>query len=171
MSCRHAAIVLCGLTLAACAVPALRSLVDPFPLQFPLVEAGSLEIEGRVVGQPQFRDGVITFATDDGFLTAAVVPSQAVLWRRAGSATGGGSALESVSDASKEPIVRSNAAQVQAFDGQKKLIWDFKADGRITADPALIEGRIYFGTENRWFYCLKAETGKAKWRRRLQGAP
>jgi outer membrane protein assembly factor BamB len=37
-------------------------------------------------------------------------------------------------------------------------------------DPAAGDGKLYFGTENRFFYCLNAATGKKTWSRRLQGA-
>ena len=168
---RLAAFALLVLALTACAGPLKKPLVDPFPLRFPLVEVGALEIEGRVVGQPHARDGVLTFATDDGFLAAVVVSSRAVLWRRAGAADGGGSAVTSPPDASKGPTVRSNGAHLQAFDGENGSIWEFMADSRIVAEPAVSSGRVYFGTENRRFYCLKAATGKVLWSRRLQGAP
>jgi outer membrane protein assembly factor BamB len=170
---RCPAIVLFGLTLAACAVPSRRPLIDPFPLRFPLVEAGSLEIEGRVAGQPYARDGIVYFATDDGSLTAVVVPSRSVLWRRR-AAGGPGEATDekkSVSADPTGPVLRVEGERLLAFDAAGTLLWEFAADGTIAAEPTVSSGHIYFGTENRRFYCLNAATGKAKWRRRLQGAP
>lgn len=168
---RHASLALFGLTLAACAGPLMKPLVDPFPLRFPLTPFGSLEIEGHVVGQPQARDGVLTFATDDGFLTAVVVPSRSVLWRKeakeGGPAAGGGS----FQAGPETPLLRVEGDRLRAFDAGNTLIWEFAADGAIAADPAVSSGRVYFGTENRRFYCLKAATGKTLWSRRLQGAP
>lgn len=178
MSRRCAAIVILGLMLAACAGPLKKPLVDPFPLRFPLVEAGSLEIEGHVVGQPEARDGVVTFATDDGFFTAVIIPSRAVLWRRTGPAEAGGSAIQPAPavDGSGQsrldpPLLRVEGERLRAFDPGGGVIWEFAADGMIAAEPVVASGRIYFGTADRRFYCLRAATGKVLWARRLQGAP
>jgi outer membrane protein assembly factor BamB len=78
---RLPAIVAVGLTLTACAAPAARTLVDPFPLRFPLAEAGTLEIDGHIVGQPQVRGNNLYYATREGCLTVVVIPSRSVLWR------------------------------------------------------------------------------------------
>jgi outer membrane protein assembly factor BamB len=164
-------IAVLGLAFMSCAMPSRRPLVDPFPLSFPLVEAGTLEIEGRVVGQPWARDGVVYFATSDGFLTAVVIPSRSVLWRRPGAGGPGEASDKNMSAEPERRVLRVEEERLLAFDGADNLLWEFAADGTITADPAISSGRVYFGTENRRFYCLKAATGKVKWRRRLQGAP
>ena len=168
---RTTILALAGLMLVSCAGPARRSLVDPFPLRFPLVEAGALEFEGRVVGQPWAKDGVVYFATSDGFLTAVVIPSRSVLWRRPGEGGPGEASDENVPTNLGRPVLRVEKERLSAFDGANTLLWEFAADGAITAGSAVSSGRVYFGTENSRFYCLKAATGKVSWRRRLQGAP
>lgn len=70
-----------GLTLAACAAQSAKPRVDPFPLRFPLVEAGTLEIEGHIVGQPRVGDGIVYFTTREGYLTAVITSARAV-WSR-----------------------------------------------------------------------------------------
>lgn len=158
------------LAAAACSATVDRPLVDPFPLRFPLTEIGTLEIEGRIAGQPWARDGVVHFALSDGSLTAVVVPSQSVLWSRPGPRGRMEPAPRSVQD----PLaltLEADGSRLRAFDAGNKTIWDFAADGRITAEPSVSGGRVYFGTENRRFYCLRLATGKAVWSRRLQGAP
>jgi outer membrane protein assembly factor BamB len=176
-SCRCAAFVTFSLMLAACAAPAKKPLVDPFPLRFPLVEAGTLAIEGHIIGQPWAEDGVVTFATDDGFLMAVVVPAGSLLWRHPGPAEEEGSALRPVpvsgpvQSGPETPLLRVEGDRLRAFDAGGGMTWEFAAAGTIASEPEVLSGRIYFGTEDRWFYCLKAATGKAKWRRRLQGAP
>jgi hypothetical protein len=168
---RFAAFVTFGLMLAACAAPVKKPLVDPFPLRFPLVEAGSLDIDGHVVGQPRERDGVVDFATSDGFLTAVVVPSRSVLRRLAIPAGSGDMADALAGESRQQTAFRAVGGRLQAFGGEGKLIWEFAADGAIAAVPAVSSGRVYFGTENKRFYCLSAASGKVKWSRRLQGAP
>lgn len=168
---RLPAIVALGLLLAACAGPAQKPLVDPFPLRFPLAEAGSLDIDGRIVGQPLARDGIVYFATSDGYQTAVVVPSRNILWRRSGQEAPGGPGDRPAREGPKPASLRAEGDLLQSLDGEGRPVWEFTADGRITADPAVTDGRLYFGTENRRFYCLDAATGRVKWRRRLQGAP
>ena len=242
-----AALVALGLILAACAGPPKKPLVDPFPLQFPLVEVAGLEIEGAVVGQPAARDGVVYYATDDGHLTAAVVPGCDILWRfdagrpfsggpelgqdhiavrdsagtlylldKRGSlvfksdlgpdlttavredrgmiffgtgdgriamldpAAGGRVVWESRLEApvSAGPgfagdlvLFGTGDGRLLAVDRSGATVWAFSADGTVSADVAVDADRLFFGTENRRFYCLNAKKGKTVWSRRLQGAP
>lgn len=166
-ACRVATVLL-SLLLAGCAAPVRRLPIDPFPLRFPLSEVGSLEIEGRISGRPWVRDGIVYFATEDGSLTAVVVPFRSVLWRRPG---GLWEADRRSSQEGQELILRVEGDHLQAFDAGMRRIWGFAADGRIVAEPAVSSGRVFFGTESRRFYCLKAATGKVLWSRRLQGAP
>ncbi|MBE3125972.1 MAG: PQQ-binding-like beta-propeller repeat protein [Acidobacteria bacterium] len=239
-----------GLALAGFGGPAKRPLVDPSAVSFPLVEAGTLEIDGTVVGQPRARDGIVYFATREGFLTAVVVPARQILWRfkadhsisaspelgedhilfrdnenviyvldfkgslvlkkqlgedvtsairenrgrmNFGTSSGKVIALDLSVDGEQlweftatAPASAITAGQVfsgdlvilgaadgrlLALDHTGKPVWEFAATGTITADPVEADGRLYFGTENRFFYCLNAATGKKIWARRLQGAP
>ena len=168
---RLAVIAALGLTLTSCSVKAHKPLVDPFPLRFPLVEAGTLEIEGHVVGQPWAQDGIVHYATREGYLTAVVASSRSVLWRRIGPVGAADTVDPPFPEGQKRQPLGAEGSRLQAFDGENKLIWEFAADGAITVDPAIWSGGIYFGTENRRFYCLSVATGKVNWRRRLQGAP
>jgi outer membrane protein assembly factor BamB len=61
--------------------------------------------------------------------------------------------------------------RVHALDAQGKSVWTFPARGAVRLDPAAADGRVYFGTEDRYFYCLSAATGKKKWVFRLGGTP
>lgn len=154
-----------GLGLAACAGPAKKPLVDPFPLRFPLVEAGSLDIEGHIVGQPRVRDGIVYYATREGFITAVVASSRSVLRRSRAAEPFPGSP-----EVPGGPVFVRDGGLLRAVDGQGQPVWEFRAEGAIQADPAVAGGRVYFGAADRTLYCLDAETGKRKWRRRLQGA-
>jgi len=239
-----------GLALAGCAGPAKRLLVDPSVVRFPLVEVGTLEINGTVVGQPRARGGIVYFATREGFLTAVVVPARQILWRFKADHSisvspelgenhivirDDGNVLyvldtrgllvfkkqidEAVTSAVREnkgriffrtatgkvlvldlsaggeqlweftataPAAASSAGPVfsgdlvifgaadgrlLALDHTGKPVWEFAATGAITADPTVADGRLYFGTQDRYFYCLNAAIGKRIWSRRLQGAP
>jgi len=151
--------------LAGCASQSVKPLVDPFPLRFPLVEAGTLEIEGHIVGQPRVQGDIVYYLTREGYLTAVVIPSRAVLWRSKNELMPpSSSALAGIS------FLR-DAGLIQAVDAEGKPVWEFQAEGAIQADPAVARGHVYFGDSDRTFYCLDATTGKVRWRRRLQGAP
>jgi len=243
-------LVILGVAAINCAVPRKGLLVDPSAVRFPLVEAGTLEIEGTVVGQPRARDGIVYFATREGFLTAVVVPARQIFWKFKaehpvsvspelgenhillcddgnvlyaldtkgllvfkkqideavtspvrenkgriffGTASGkvlvfdlstGGellwefTATVPAAAISAGPVFSGDLVIFGAADGRLlaldhtgKPVWEFAATGAITTDPAEADGRVYFGTENRFFYCLNAATGKKIWSRRLQGAP
>jgi len=155
-----------GLMLAGCASQSVKPLVDPFPLRFPLVEAGTLEIEGHIVGQPRVQDNILYYLTREGFLTALVVPSQSVLWRSKDEHL----PLSSPAVAGDISFLR-DADLLRAVDAGGNPVWEFRAGGAVPADPVQAGDRVYFGDAERMFYCLDAANGKVKWRRRLQGAP
>lgn len=164
--------ILSGLMLLSCASQAKKPLVDPFPLRFPLVEAGTLEIEGHIVGQPRAGDGIVYYATREGDLTAVVVPSRSILRTKpveAADPEGGRSA--GLASGIENPALKVDGAAIRAADRNGVKMWEFAAEGTISAEPAVRDGHVYFGTAERMFYCLNAKTGKRVWSRRLQGAP
>lgn len=125
-----------------------------------------MEIEGHVVGQPRARDGMVYYATREGYVAAVVASSRSVLWR-----SQAGQLVPDSPEVPGGPVFVRDGGLLRAVDGQGKPVWEFRAEGAIQADPAVAGGRVYFGAANRTLYCLDAETGKRKWRRRLQGAP
>jgi outer membrane protein assembly factor BamB len=243
-------VLVLGIAAITCAPAKNAPLIDPFLLRFPLVEAGKLDIEGTIVGQPRARDGIVYFATREGFLTAVVVPARQILWRfkadhtisvspelsenhvllrddgnivyvvdlrgslvlkqqldegattavredrgkiffgtangkiftldlpADGAQLGEYTAAASTTAISAGPVFIDELVIFGAADGRLialdqagKPAWDFAAKGAIASDPAVAAGRLYLGTEDRFFYCLNAATGKKIWCRRLQGAP
>ncbi len=158
--------------LVSCAAHPKTRLIDPFPLRFPLVEAGTLEIDGHIAGQPRARDGIVYYATKEGDLTAVVARSRSILWRRPVD----GADPDSVGQAGSPvdaagPALKIEGTRLRAIDGADRILWEFAAEGTISVEPVTHDGRVYFGDSDRMFYCLDAATGKVKWRRRLQGAP
>ncbi len=47
-----------------------------------------------------------------------------------------------------------------------KTVWQFFADGAIRFAPHFYEGRLYFGADDGYVYCLNASDGDLKWRYR-----
>ena len=164
--------ILLGFALLSCAVQVRRPLVDPFPLHFPLAEAGTLEIEGHVAGQPRARDGIVYFAVREGYEAAVVVPSGSFLWRKAIDAAGPAADRPPVEGTEKGDLfLKYEGPRLMAVDPSGAKLWERDVDGTISAGPAVRGSRVYLGTAARMFYGLDAATGRVKWRRRLQGAP
>ncbi len=166
------AFVSLGLILSSCAAASKKLLIDPFPLRFPLVEAGTLEIDGHVAGQPRGRDGIVYYATREGQLTAVIARSRSILWRRPvdGADPDRIGQAGSPVDAARR-VLKIEGPRLQAIDGPGRILWEFAAEGTIGVEPVARDGRVYFGTAERMFYCLDAKSGKKVWSRRLQGAP
>lgn len=172
------------LTVTACTAATGPRLVDPFPLSFPLVEAGWLEIPGRVVGQPRASDGIYRYLDQEGWLTEIVVSSRAFLRRDTVMIMSGPESLPLDGEVTAGPVlIRDGDGRLKgtltgdangllvAGDGQGRRLWEFQAAGAIQADAVVAGGRVYFGDSERTFYCLSASTGRLKWKRKLQGAP
>ncbi len=172
-----------ALALAGCVARTGVTLIDPFPLRLPLAEAGSLEIQGRVVGQPRARDGIIRYLDQEGYLTEVVVSSRTLLRRYKAVDIGPGSSPSDDQITAGPVLVRDGDGRLKgtlsgdsggllgAGDIKGHLLWEFKAAGGIRAEPTVAGGRVYFGDSERTFYCLAATTGKLKWKRKLQGSP
>lgn len=170
--------------MAACAAAPPRARIDPFPLRFPLTEAGTFEIAGRVAGQPRVQDGIYRCIDSEGYLTEVVISSRAVLSRYKAMEIGGPRSLPIEGQVTAGPVlVRDGEGRLKgtlsgdsdgslvAGDDKGRWLWEFRAAGAIPADPVVAGGRVYFGDSERMFYCLSAATGKLIWKRRLQGAP
>lgn len=81
-------------------------------------------------------------------------------------------------DATYEPVVAKGRlfvgsmvdGSMTAFDvtsGREE--WRFYADGPVRLAPVVSNGKVYFGSDDGFLYCLKAESGKLLWK--LSGAP
>jgi len=53
-----------------------------------------------------------------------------------------------------------NAPAIHVLDGVK---WKFKAEGAVTTSPALVDGLIYFGSQDGNLYALNSESGEKVW--------
>ncbi len=156
------AIVILVLALGGCAAPVKKALVDPFPLRLPLAEAGSLEIEGHVVGQPRVRDGILYYVTREGYLTELVVSSRSVL-RRYG--VNDGSASPSASpdtrvEAGGRVYFGSGDRMFHCLDAATgKMKWKRKLQGALLHPPILSGGRVAVIASNSTIYFLSAKGG------------
>jgi outer membrane protein assembly factor BamB len=156
-----------SLALAMCAGPAKRPLVDPSEVRFPLVEAGRLEIEGAVAGQPRARDGIVYFATREGSLTAVVVPARQILWRFRAEHT------FSVSPELGENhiLLRDDGNFLYALDTRGSLVFKKQIDEAVTSAVREDRGRMYFGTASGKVVALDlSANGAQAWEYRAAAA-
>ncbi len=81
-------------------------------------------------------------------------------------------------DATYEPVVAGQTVfvpsmvtdSVTALDtatGEER--WQFVAEGPVRFAPAVLEGRVYFVSDDGYLYCVGADDGKLLWR--FRGAP
>lgn len=76
-------------------------------------------------------------------------------------------------DASLEPVVAgktlfvasSRNDSVTALNTENgELRWRFFADAPIRFAPVVVQGRVYFGADDGFFYCLQAADGRVAWK-------
>jgi outer membrane protein assembly factor BamB len=146
-----AAFALLGLTLTSLAGQAKKPLIDPFPLRFPLVEAGSLEIEGHVVGQPQAYHGMVYFAIRAGCLMAVGAPSGGVLWW-----------FQADHSISSSPMLSGDFVLIRddggVFYGINRttgaLFYKTAIPAAVTDAVGIFDGGTFLGTADGGFLCL-----------------
>jgi len=127
---------------AACLPPPDRPLVEPVSVRFPLVEAGRLDLDGAVAGPIKTKDGLIYFATRDGWLTAAAASSRAVFWRfRADHPVSAGPEL-----AGERVLLRDDGQVLYVLDGRGGLFARRPLSGTVTTAVRADRGRAFFGT-------------------------
>jgi outer membrane protein assembly factor BamB len=151
-----AAIVVC-LILAGCSAHAIRPLVDPFPLLFPLVEAGTLAIDGHVVGQPRARDGIIYYATREGYITAVVASSRGVLWRFKADH----SISSSIELAGDFVLFHDDGGVIYGIVRPGQAILKKKLDAVVKTSIRIIEGGLVLGTADGKFLISEPDGNNA----------
>jgi len=141
------------LMLAACATPVKKPLVDRFPLRFPLIEAGSLEIEGHIVGQPRAGLDIVCYATQEGYATAVVVPSRSVFWRFKADH----SISASIDLAGVATLFRDDGRILYFLGHDGKLIYRMQLDDIVSTPVRVIQAGYVFGTAEGNILALGAD--------------
>ncbi|MHB8095465.1 MAG: outer membrane protein assembly factor BamB family protein [Candidatus Aminicenantales bacterium] len=106
----------------------------------------------------------IYFGTDAGLRSLDLAGGDAGRFQ-AGSAVGGGPLV-----IGRRVIYGDDEGNVRAADPEGRIIWTFRASGRVLPPFASDGKRVFFNTEKRDFYSLSAETGKPRWKTRLAGS-
>jgi outer membrane protein assembly factor BamB len=79
-----------------------------------------------------------------------------------GAALPGGESEESLDATVALADAKAPSAEVDAIR-QPVAGWEFHAEGPITSSPAVVDGRVVFGSRDSTLYCLQAATGEVAW--------
>lgn len=60
------------------------------------------------------------------------------------------------------PALTGHAAALVPLD--PVIAWTFASSGPVTAEAAIVDGRVYVGSDQGTLHCLEAETGREIWR-------
>ena len=158
---RKAVIAALGLALAGCAGSTHKPLVDPFPLRLPLAEAGSLEIEGHIAGQPRVKDGVLHYVTREGFSTELVVSTRTVLRRHQDADPTAEAVPPDMRVSAGDRVYFGSADRMfSCLDAATgKVKWKRKLQGAPLHPPIVAGRRVAVIASNSTIYFLSARGG------------
>lgn len=115
-------------------------------------------IGGRIRA-PMLRRGSLLIAlTDPDELVAVRIDTREIVWRQTVGETG--PVLMEADDRAVYLSAGSRLRAVSLVDGS--VLWERRLDGTLGA-PALGDGRVFVGSDARWFWALDPESGRDKW--------
>ncbi|MFZ5833679.1 MAG: PQQ-binding-like beta-propeller repeat protein, partial [Planctomycetota bacterium] len=119
---------------------------------------------GRTIAAAAPADDWPTYRHDferSGFTPAAVQPRLNQAWQT----ELGGKLTSLVMGAGKVLVASVDTHTVHALDAVSGApAWQFTAGGRVDSPPTIYEGRVYFGSNDGYVYCLAASDGELVWR-------
>lgn len=129
--------------------------------------------ETRLVKGPAFGDTITSAAAADDWPTfrhdearSGTSPAEisTKLSRKWTTKLGGRLSAVTVADG-KLFVAQIDAHQVHALDAKTGDVdWTFIAGARVDSPPTIEDGRVYFGANDGWIYCVRATDGELIWR-------
>ncbi len=59
--------------------------------------------------------------------------------------------------------------ETEGVEQEPTALWKFKTGGRVLSSPAVIGGRVYFGSDDGALYAVDSQTGEQVWRYQTEG--
>lgn len=119
-----------------------------------------------VESSPVLKDNSILVSNTSGELYKLNASTGSIAWKaKTGKRLSSFYTSPAVSD--DNAFLGSNDSYMYAFELKHgKLIWKFKTGGPVFCDAALFNGRLYFGSDDRNFYCMDT-SGNLIWKKFL----
>lgn len=119
---------------------------------------------GALTAPPLVHEGWIVTATD-GDVAARRATDGTMVWQQAHGPLKLRPTIEG--DTLYLPLADSRVKAVNLPDGAAK--WERKLGG-APSEIASLDGRVYVGSDDRYFYCLDEDDGRTEWRLRVGAA-
>jgi outer membrane protein assembly factor BamB len=124
--------------------------------------------KGLVEFQPILVNGVLYFVRNEGMAYAVRAKNGKKLWQRKVSSLAASSPAWAQGRIFITTLVPGSVKALNAKNG--KIVWKKSLPSRAESSPIVINGVVYFGSENGTVYALRASNGKTVWTYHAGGA-
>src|SRR3954466_9191163 len=124
--------------------------------------------KGLVEFQPILINGILYFVRNEGQAYAVKAKNGNTLWQRKVSQLAASSPAWAQGRIFITTIVQGSIKALNARNG--KILWKKSLPSRAESSPIVINGVVYFGSENGTVYALRAYSGKTVWTYHAGGA-
>jgi outer membrane protein assembly factor BamB len=124
--------------------------------------------KGLVEFQPILVNGVLYFVRNEGQAYAVRAKNGKMVWRRKVSQLAASSPAWAQGRIFIVSLVPGSITALNAKNG--KRLWRKSLPSRAESSPIVIDGVVYFGSENGTVYALRAKDGKTVWTYHAGGA-
>lgn len=150
----------------SCALFRAKPVPYPIGVVFPLVVAGRVEIEGKVIGGLVREEADrILISTDRGFLYRLDIAAKAVSWRFENTAPFGCPPAPGPGGI----FIWDEGNSVFCLDREGTILWQVKVSERISSPVSLDRENLYIGTEKGRLLALSQAGGELLWTYETEG--
>lgn len=145
-----------------------KAKIAPYPsgVGFPLVEAGRIPYEGKIIQAIQKADGNLYFATDKGLLYCLEGSAPKIKWKYAADSPFGcppSVSLENI-------LIWDQDNNIYCLDKSGTLRWTKEINGKISSAISWRQDKAYVGTQEGIFLAMNQSSGKSLWQLKAGGA-
>ena len=111
----------------------------------------SFDTDGQVYGSPAVVDGVAYIGSHDGRMYAFAEEGTDI-------------SVNNDYPMFNYDLQNTSAPDTEGPTGEVVQAWSYPTQGVVTTAPAVVDGKVYFGSEDNYFYCLSADDGSEIWK-------